>query len=57
LAEPTFTGREQELEELQRYFDTVVVGDGLTVFVSGEAGAGKTKLTTEFLIRARISGH
>jgi len=57
LAEPTFTGREQELEELQRYFDTVAAGNGLTVFVSGESGAGKTKLTTEFLIRARISGH
>ena len=56
LAEPAFTGREQELEELQRYFDTVAAGNGLTVFVSGEAGAGKTRLTTEFLNRAKKKG-
>ena len=56
LAEPVLVGREHELEELQCHFNSVAAGNGLTVFVSGEAGTGKTKLTTEFLNRAQKSG-
>jgi KaiC/GvpD/RAD55 family RecA-like ATPase/tetratricopeptide (TPR) repeat protein len=56
LAEPILVGRERELEELQRYLDSAVEGKGTTVFVSGEAGSGKTRLTREFLEAARKRG-
>jgi predicted ATPase len=53
LAEPVLVGREHELEELQLLLDSAVEGKGNTVFVSGEAGSGKTRLTNEFLNRAK----
>ncbi len=49
LAEPILVGREKELEELERCLAKASFGKGVTVFISGEAGAGKTRLTTEFL--------
>ena len=49
LAEPVLVGRERELEELQRCLDSAAEGKGTTVFVSGEAGSGKTRLINEFL--------
>jgi predicted ATPase len=49
LSEPVLIGREREFEELQRYLDLALGGKGATVFVSGEAGSGKTRLTSEFL--------
>ena len=49
LAEPVLVGREHELEALQQHFDSAVQGKGKTVFVSGEAGSGKTRLVSEFL--------
>ncbi len=49
LAEPVLVGRERELEELMRCLDSVVEGKGTTVFVSGEAGSGKTRLVNEFI--------
>jgi Cdc6-like AAA superfamily ATPase len=45
LAEPILVGRERELEELQRYLDSAVKGKGTTVFISGEAGSGKTRVS------------
>ena len=56
LAEPVLVGRELELEELMRYLDSVIEGKGSTVFVSGEAGSGKTRLTREFLKAANEKG-
>ena len=55
LAEPALVGRERELEELQLLLDSAVKGKGSTVLVSGEAGAGKTRLVTEFLKTAKKS--
>ena len=49
LADPVLVGRERELKELQILLDSVVKGKGKTVFVSGEAGTGKTRLVREFL--------
>ena len=49
IAEPTLVGREKELEELQSLLNAAKEGKGKTVFVSGEAGSGKTRLVTEFL--------
>jgi predicted ATPase len=59
LAEPVLVGRESELDELQHHLDFAVRGKGTTVFVSGEAGTGKTRLIKEFLnsgMRALIGG-
>ncbi len=53
LAEPLLVGREKELGELQRCLDMAIKGKGTTVFVSGEAGAGKTRLVCEFLSKAK----
>jgi len=49
LAEPVLVGREKELQELKEHLDSAVIGKGTTVFISGEAGSGKTRLLTEFL--------
>ena len=56
LAEPILVGREKELEELQSFLDSAVAGKGKTVFVSGEAGSGKSRLVREFLNIARLKG-
>jgi tetratricopeptide (TPR) repeat protein/KaiC/GvpD/RAD55 family RecA-like ATPase len=56
LAEPALVGREKELEELQRCLGLAVEGKGNTIFVSGEAGSGKTRLAAEFLNRAKKKG-
>jgi tetratricopeptide (TPR) repeat protein len=53
LSEPVLVGREGELEELQCSLDSALLGKGKTVFISGEAGSGKTRLTNEFLNIAR----
>ena len=53
LAEPALVGRERELEELARCLDAAAEGKGTAVFVSGEAGSGKTRLATEFLNNAK----
>jgi KaiC/GvpD/RAD55 family RecA-like ATPase len=56
LAEPILVGRERELEELQASLNSAVKGKGRTVFISGEAGSGKTRLVREFLNVARKMG-
>ena len=49
LVEPVLVGREKEFGALQCHLDLAFEGKGTTVFVSGEAGSGKTRLLTEFL--------
>jgi tetratricopeptide (TPR) repeat protein len=56
LSEPILVGREKELAELQSHLNLAIKGKGRTVFVSGEAGAGKTRLITEFIGSARKEG-
>jgi tetratricopeptide (TPR) repeat protein len=53
LSEPVLVGREEELEELQHCLDLAIQSKGRVVFVEGEAGAGKTRLVTEFLNGAK----
>jgi tetratricopeptide (TPR) repeat protein/KaiC/GvpD/RAD55 family RecA-like ATPase len=53
LEEPDLIGREQELAQLQQLLESVVNGVGKTVFISGEAGAGKSRLIKEFLVEAK----
>ncbi len=44
--------REDELEQLQQRFLKALGGEGQVVFITGEAGSGKTTLAKEFLGRA-----
>ncbi|HTY75282.1 MAG TPA: AAA family ATPase, partial [Candidatus Nanoarchaeia archaeon] len=46
-------GRESELDELDEYLNGTLNGQGGTVFISGEAGSGKTRLALEFLKLAK----
>jgi len=49
IAEPTLVGRKREIERLMQYFELILNKKGVTVFVCGEAGVGKTRLVNEFL--------
>jgi hypothetical protein len=53
LSESPLVGREHELEELNNFLDLAAQGKGTTVFVSGAAGSGKTRLVREFLASAQ----
>jgi len=53
LAEPVLVGREQELDLLHRFLELASEGQGKTVFISAEAGIGKTRLISEFLGSAK----
>ncbi|HEV8714317.1 MAG TPA: AAA family ATPase, partial [Candidatus Binatia bacterium] len=46
---PHFVGREQELAQLQSWYERTQQGEQHIVFVSGEAGIGKTTLVNRFL--------
>jgi tetratricopeptide (TPR) repeat protein len=48
-----FVARERELEKLGKTLDAVLCGQGRVVFVTGEAGSGKTALIAEFARRAQ----
>jgi hypothetical protein len=50
---PTFVAREGELEQLDRFLDRALAGQGLVCFVTGEAGGGKTALLGEFTQHAQ----
>ena len=50
---PFLVGREPELAQLQHLFEKAVNGERQVVFVSGEAGIGKTTLIDAFLARLR----
>jgi predicted ATPase/predicted Ser/Thr protein kinase len=49
---PVFVAREQELDRLSDSLETVLLGKGRVLFVTGEAGSGKTALIQEFCSRA-----
>jgi DNA-binding NarL/FixJ family response regulator/tetratricopeptide (TPR) repeat protein len=51
-----FVGRARELEELDRVLDSARTGNGTTALVTGEAGIGKSRLTSELASRARGAG-
>jgi tetratricopeptide (TPR) repeat protein len=53
FAEPVLVDRECELEQLHSILNLAIEGKGNTVFVSGEAGVGKTRLVNEFLNSAK----
>ncbi len=47
--QPPLMGRQEEMKTLEDFWDGVRESEGLTVFISGEAGIGKTRLVEEFL--------
>ena len=53
LTEPVLVGRKQEIDTLRHILILATKGQGNTVFISGEAGAGKTRLVRDFLIEAK----
>jgi predicted ATPase len=50
---PVFVARERELARLDGFLDLALDGQGRVVFVTGEAGSGKTALAQEFTRRAQ----
>jgi DNA-binding SARP family transcriptional activator/predicted ATPase len=50
---PVFVARQRELAQLDRFLDLALAGQGRVVFVTGEAGSGKTALLQEFTRRAQ----
>lgn len=50
---PAFVGRDDELARLASALAQAAEGRGLPLFVSGEAGTGKTALVTEFVRRSQ----
>ncbi len=48
-----FVAREPQLAELDRAFTQTLTGQGQLRIITGEAGAGKSSLITEFLYRAQ----
>jgi transcriptional regulator with XRE-family HTH domain len=47
-----FVERQRELDGLEKHLQRALAGDGLPVFIFGDAGSGKTSLMTEFARRA-----
>ncbi|MBL8148324.1 MAG: tetratricopeptide repeat protein [Blastocatellia bacterium] len=50
----SFVGRNNELERLNREFESSISGRGRLLFIVGDAGLGKTKLVEEF--RKKLAG-
>jgi DNA-binding SARP family transcriptional activator len=50
---PLFVARERELAQLDHFLNLALAGQGRVVFVTGEAGSGKTALVQEFTRRAQ----
>jgi serine/threonine protein kinase/tetratricopeptide (TPR) repeat protein len=50
---PVFVARESELERLDTFLERSLLGEGQVVFITGEAGCGKTALIQEFARRTQ----
>jgi tetratricopeptide (TPR) repeat protein len=53
--ETPFVTREKELDQLNAHLDAAFAGKGRVVFITGEAGNGKTRLAQEFVRRAQAN--
>jgi predicted ATPase len=53
VEQPVFVARNRELDSLDRHLQAALAGQGKVVFVTGEAGSGKTALLQEFIRRAQ----
>jgi predicted ATPase/DNA-binding SARP family transcriptional activator len=50
---PIFVARENELRRMDEYLDLAFSGQGRVIFITGEAGSGKTALIDEFTSSAQ----
>jgi DNA-binding SARP family transcriptional activator/predicted ATPase len=55
VEKPIFVAREREVARLDHFLDLALVHQGAVVFVTGEAGSGKTALIQEFTRRAQAA--
>ena len=53
IERPVFVARQRELEQLDAQLAQALKGQGRVIFVTGEAGSGKTALIQEFTRRAQ----
>jgi len=53
LEAPVLVARENELAQLEKFLEGSMAGQGKVVFVTGEAGSGKTSLLAEYSRRAQ----
>ena len=53
LDRPLVVAREAELAQLDGFLEQAIAGQGRVVFITGEAGAGKTTLVSEFIHQAQ----
>jgi predicted ATPase len=56
VASPTLVGRIEELELLEAASRRAANGEPAVVLVGGEAGVGKTRLTSELVARCAADG-
>jgi len=54
-ARPVFVARERELAQLDGYLQAMLAGQGRVIFVTGDAGCGKTAALQEFARRAQAA--
>jgi DNA-binding SARP family transcriptional activator/tetratricopeptide (TPR) repeat protein len=52
---PVFVARQRELTQLDGFLNAALAGQGQVVFVTGDAGQGKTALVQEFARRAQAA--
>jgi hypothetical protein len=52
---PLFVAREAEMARLEEFLTRALAGQGQVVFITGEAGSGKSMLLQEFVRRALIT--
>ena len=53
MKKPVFVARVQELERLKSLLEKAIAGRGQVIFITGEAGSGKTALIQEFARQAQ----
>ncbi|MBW2316986.1 MAG: protein kinase, partial [Deltaproteobacteria bacterium] len=51
-----FVGRDRELAQLQEVFGRTLSGEGSVAMLVGEPGIGKTRLSKEFTVHAKLRG-
>lgn len=56
FSHPEMVGRENELKQLTKHLNNAIEGKGNTLFISGEAGIGKTRLVEELKKIAQAEG-
>jgi DNA-binding SARP family transcriptional activator/predicted ATPase len=52
---PVFVARQSELAQLEATFERAAGGQGRTIFITGEAGSGKSALLAEFTRRIQVN--